>query len=126
MKCQECGTRVSWDQKFCTSCGSEVEFVVDESPNLGSGQESFKEMNTGSIINFDRMITPSIIKILFLVGVAVAAVLSITMAIFTGGFVGFLLGMFLFLVLVIVSRVNCEIIIVIFKIHESLVAIKNK
>lgn len=81
--------------------------------------------------NFDKMITPTIIKILFWVGVALSAlsglffiVYGVIMPFAGGGMV--LLGLLTIVVGPILVRVNCELLIVIFKMHEALDKIANK
>lgn len=90
-----------------------------------------------SYLNFDTMITPLIVKILFWVGVAGGAIYGIVVS-FSGlgmifgygngflGFLLFLLGFVIFAVGVLLSRLYCEILIVIFKMQESLNAINQK
>lgn len=75
------------------------------------------------LINFDNMITPTIIKILFYIGVAASVLMSLVIM-FTGGW-AVLLGLIWLVLGPILVRVYCELLIVIFKIHESLVAIRR-
>jgi hypothetical protein len=83
------------------------------------------------------MITPVIIKILFYVGIVlsiISGVVILIAGIFTAidqGSVapalGGLLGAPLAIVMgILISRVYAELLIVVFQIHENLVAIKNK
>jgi hypothetical protein len=81
-------------------------------------------------LSFDKMIAPIIIKILFWIGSVAFIIYGIviiinslgrhgSVAIFFGGLLTMILGP-------IMVRVWCEILIVIFKIHDSLVDMKNK
>lgn len=94
-------------------------------------------MNIRSLLNFDKMITPVIIKILFYIGI-VAAVIGGIVALFggiissfqqgsvgpaIGGLIG---GPVIAVVGILLARVYAELLIVVFEIHQNLVAIKNK
>lgn len=89
-------------------------------------------------INFDSMITPTIIKILFWIGVGLSALFGI-ITFFSGigqmfsyygsGFLGFvtmIMGLVIIVVGSIVTRIYCELLIVVFKMHESLTSINEK
>lgn len=87
-------------------------------------------------INFDSMITPTIIKILFWVGVGLSGLFGI-ITFFSGlavmftesGFTGFLMVIFSLIIIavgILVSRIYCELLIVVFKMHESLTQINEK
>ena len=80
-------------------------------------------------LHFDRMITGDIIKYVYWV----LAGLSILTGVFSflGALVSGEIGVaFLALILIVLGpiliRIYCELMIVLFKIHETLVAIKNK
>lgn len=81
--------------------------------------------------NFDKMITPTIIKILFWVGVALSVlsglffIVSGVISPFRGGGM-VLMGLLTIVVGPIIVRVNCELLIVIFKMHEALDKIANR
>lgn len=90
------------------------------------------------LISFDKMITPTIIKVLFWVGVGISGLFAI-ITIFTGlaqmfsgygeGFIGFItmiVGVVIFGVGILASRIYCELLIVVFKMHEALVSINQK
>jgi hypothetical protein len=81
-------------------------------------------------LKFRKMITPAIIQVLFWVGVAVTVIGSlITMAASFGrygGGVGTFLGGLLMLVLgPVVVRIYCELLILFFRMNETLTEIKN-
>jgi uncharacterized membrane protein (UPF0136 family) len=94
-------------------------------------------MNFRSLLNFDKMITPVIIKILFYIGIA-ASIIGGLVVLFGGVISAFqqesvapalggLLGGPLVVVLgILMARVYSELLIVVFEIHQNLVAIKNK
>lgn len=94
-------------------------------------------MKIRSLLNFDKMITPVLIKILFYIGVAASIIGGII--VFFGGLIsafqqnsfgaaiGGLIGGPLVVILgILLARVYSELLIVVFQIHESLVAIKDK
>lgn len=83
-------------------------------------------------LKFEKMITPIIIQVLFWIGVAVcviAGIIQIVSGINTpyggGGSVVFM-GILLLLLGPILVRVWCEIMLVLFSIHDTLLHIKNK
>lgn len=88
------------------------------------------------LVSFDKMITSTIIKVLFWVGVGISALFGI-ITLFSGfgmmindsGFIGFLtvlMSVVVFAIGVLASRIYCELLIVVFKMHESLVSINQK
>jgi hypothetical protein len=81
-------------------------------------------------LSFDKMIAPIIIKILFWIG-SIAFIIFGIVTIFQafgplGSAWSFLSGLLIIVLGPVMVRVWCEILIVIFKIHDSLVEIKNK
>ena len=83
-------------------------------------------------LKFKKMMTPIIIQILFWIGVAVcviAGIIEIVSGINTpyggGGGVVFM-GILLLLLGPILVRVWCELMLVLFSIHDTLVKMKNK
>jgi len=94
-------------------------------------------MNSRSFLNFDKMITPVIIKILFYVGIAIAIIGGVM--VFFGGIItafqqnsfgaalgGIIGGPVVAFLGVLLARVYAELLIVVFQIHEDLVAIRHK
>ncbi len=97
-------------------------------------------MNFKQFLSFERMITPIIIKILFyigLVGSVVGGIVVFITALFggiaDGGFIpiitGFLLGLIGGILTMILGallvRIYTELLIVVFRINETLTTIKN-
>ena len=74
-------------------------------------------MNFSQFTKFDKMITPSIIKILFWIGTIFSVITGLVMM-FQGGF-AVITGLFTIVLGPIATRVYCELLIVIFKIHRS-------
>lgn len=84
--------------------------------------------------NFEEMITPKLITILFYFLVALDFVTAITVMMqFFGPYYGFFLklfgivfGIFYFAFAVLVSRVACELLVVVFKINDHTKEISEK
>jgi hypothetical protein len=88
-------------------------------------------MNFAAFLSFRNMITPTIIQIVFIVGLIVNAVsaLGAFIAGMTQGFSGFLVGTLVAIVVLVVGslliRVYCELLILAFKIYDELKAIRT-
>jgi len=74
-------------------------------------------------LSFRTMITPVIIKIIFLIGV-VCTVIAALLTMLQGG-VNVLAGLIFLFVGPLLVRIYCEILIVIFRINETLTEIKQ-
>ena len=88
------------------------------------------EARMEDFIKFRKMITPTIIQILFWVGVAgaVIAALVVMATSFSssgGGVIQFLGGLVMLVVGPVMVRVYCEILILFFRMNESLADIKD-
>jgi predicted RNA-binding Zn-ribbon protein involved in translation (DUF1610 family) len=124
MICPKCGTILRDDAKFCPNCGAIVK--TENFREQGNSQSS-------GFFSFRQLITPSIIKFIYIIGMIIIIILGIVVM-FTGMpgssygyyrdagataaqiFVGILIivvGNFLW-------RVLCENIIIIFNIHDIL------
>jgi hypothetical protein len=82
-------------------------------------------------ISFDKMITPALIKIIFWLGVGVSALMGLILIISGagsryGGGAQVVMGLIVLVLGPLFTRIYCELLIVIFKIHESLISINNK
>lgn len=82
-----------------------------------------------SFLNFDSMITPKIITVIYWLSIA-AVVIGGFVSMFSGyqglSFSSFLLGLAIIVGGVLLTRVYCELLIVIFKINENLRNLANK
>ena len=93
-------------------------------------QDFFKSENMNDFLKFRKMITPAIITIVFWIG-AVMSVLSglfIMASSFTrfgGGAGTFFIGLLTLVLGPIVVRIYCEILILFFRMNETLTEIKN-
>lgn len=75
-------------------------------------------------ISFDKMLTPTLIKILFWIGVAISVLFGLSLM-FEGDF-AVILGLLVIIVGPLITRIYCELLIVFFKIHESLTNLNKK
>ena len=93
-------------------------------------QDFFNSEKVGDFIKFRKMITPAIIQVLFWVG-AVVSVLTglVTMALsfrqYGGGAAAFLGGFFIIILGPVFVRIYCELLILFFRMNETLTEIKN-
>jgi hypothetical protein len=83
-------------------------------------------------LSFRKFITPLIIQVIFWIGVVIYALAGLLMIIFgasNGGFLGFLGGVIggiiMFAVGSLLVRIWCELLILLFKIYDELVAIRT-
>lgn len=93
------------------------------------------QSNLSDILSFKKMITPMVIAIVFWIGVAVTIVSAIIsffggIALMVNGQVGGgILSIFLSVVYLVVGpiiiRIYCELIMIFFRIYETLVEIRN-
>ena len=90
-------------------------------------QPTYQQPKIGGFFSFDKMVTLSIIKFIFIIGLIVIVLVGFgimsDMYYYDINPIWVILRMFLAGVL---WRVNCELLIIMFKIHENLVHIKNK
>jgi len=80
--------------------------------------------------SFDKMITPTIIKILFWLGLVVSVIAGFILIVTGatsryGGGGQVLIGLLTLVIGPLAVRLQCEFIIIMFKIHESLVLIQT-
>ena len=87
-------------------------------------------MEPKDFISFDKMLTPIIVQVIFWIGVAISILLGLGMIVkgfassFGGGILVFM-GLVYLVVGPILTRVYCELLIIVFKIHDNLVDIRN-
>lgn len=84
----------------------------------------------GGFFSFDKMITPIFIKLFFILGILgsiISGVFMIGMGFISdqGGFIQIISGIILLFLGPIIVRIYCEMLIVFFKMQESLIQIRN-
>jgi len=77
-----------------------------------------------NLVTFDKMITPTIIKIIFWIGSVVAIIAGLGMLFQGGRFV--IIGLVWIVLGPLIVRIYCEIVIVIFKINDNLREINQR
>lgn len=88
--------------------------------------------NISDFLRFRRMITPVIIEVIFWVGMVIALLSALGMIIagFSGGHGGgggqVLMGLLMLVLGPLYVRIVCELIIIFFRINETLTDIKNR
>jgi len=93
-------------------------------------QEFFKSENMNDFLKFRKMITPAIIQILFWIGAAISVIAGLiimgtSFGRFGGGAATFFGGLLTLVFGPIVVRIYCEILILFFRMNETLTEIKN-
>jgi hypothetical protein len=78
----------------------------------------------GDFFSFDRMLTPTLIQIVFWIGVALSVLIGLVILLSAEGGAA-LLGLLYIVFGPLVVRVYCELVIVIFRIHTTLVEIRD-
>jgi len=100
---------------------------VASMPGVAAGPASpsgFKDF-----LAFRRMVTPVIIQVIFWIGVVVCVLTGLTqlaMALNFGSIVGFLMALGTLIIGPIMVRVYCELLILLFRIYDTLQEIKNQ
>ena len=121
MFCQECGTRFTEGATSCSQCGK----AAGQNQNSGTSIPPNQAPDRmASFLSFDVMITPMIMKIIYIVGSVVIA-LAALVAMFTGGVAGFFGGLIGGAIMLVFFRVWCEILILFFKMRSDIQQIQK-
>lgn len=93
-------------------------------------QEIFKSENMNDFLKFRKMITPAIIQVLFWVGAGICVLgglitMGTSFGRYGGGGASFLGGLMILIIGPIVVRIYCELLILFFRMNETLTEIKN-
>lgn len=83
-----------------------------------------------NFLNFDKMLTPTIIKIVFWIGAGLSVLMGLIMIIqgasaYYGGGATIFMGLLTILIGPFVVRIYCELLIIFFKMNETLQDVKN-
>ncbi len=79
----------------------------------------------GDFLTFRKFITPTVIQIIFWIGVVVCVIGGIAAMAQGQGAMGVLSGIGMIILGPIMVRIYCEILIVIFRINDNLIDIRN-
>lgn len=135
MICQNCGKEIPDGSKFCPYCGANQSEVLLKKQSAGLGDENryYREESSGGYFSFRTMVTPIIVKWVYVIGMIAITIWGIIVMFGGGGgYYGSPRGGFFFIGLSIIVlgnliwRVICEEIILIFSIHEVLASIERK
>lgn len=93
-------------------------------------QEFMQSEKVSDLIKFRLMITPVIIQVLFWVGVVVSllfglGIMATSFGRYGGGGIQFLAGFFTMIFGPVLVRIYCELLILFFRMNETLTEIKN-
>ena len=152
MKCTNCSNE-QVGGKFCEKCGTPLQVIdltkIEEVPVPDSVTETTATITNESVteptpnpappiepnvegtslikefLNFDKMITPSIIKFVFWIGSGLTILFGLIIMISGaasdyGGGAEVFLGLLTILIGPFIIRIYCELLILFFKIHETL------
>jgi len=79
----------------------------------------------GDFLTFRKFITPVVIQIIFWIGVVVCVIMGIVAMAQQGGLGGVLGGLGMIILGPIMVRIYCELLILMFRINDNLVDIRN-
>ena len=121
--CPDCGTKFPEEALLCQQCGKDRN--AESSVSNGAPPPKLSQFDAKTFINFEVMITPIIMKIIYL-AVSVVIVFGMLFTMFNGGTTGFFLGIIGGLLGLVYWRIFCELLMLFFSMHKELVEIKNK
>ena len=130
MFCSKCGAALPKDAALCPQCGAAAAGENAQSPPNAHSNSSTApappqdNSNFQSFLNFDYMITPTIMKIVYIVGSVVIAAGAL-FGLFSGNPIAAVISIFGGAFALILFRVLCEINMLFFKIHENIKQIKR-
>lgn len=128
MYCQNCGKQVDNNVEFCPECG----YRVKEPSTFEIKTKTKGFFSTLFDTSFTDFVTLKIVKFIFIIGLVFIGLTTI--AIILAGFqrgtntglLMLILSPIFFIFMVLIHRIYCELLIVIFKIAEYLKEIKTK
>ena len=130
MFCTKCGAALSEDAALCPQCGvstnrTDNQSPADAHPDLSSTPEPPQDSgNFQNFLNFDYMITPTIMKIIYIVGSVVIAIGALV-GLFSGYTIAIVISIFGGVFALVIFRMLCEINMLFFKMHENIKHIRN-
>jgi hypothetical protein len=75
--------------------------------------------------SFRKMITPTVIQVIFILGLIGVFISGLSSMFRGGGFIGFVMGLLIWVLGAIMVRVYCELLILLFRIYDELRAIRE-
>ena len=130
MFCTKCGSAIPEDVAVCPQCGTSA--VRSASQDLANFQSDLSispkppqdSSNFQSFLNFDYMITPTIMKIIYIVGSVVIAIGALV-GLFSGYTFAAVISIFGGAFALVIFRVLCEINMLFFKMHADIKKIQS-
>ena len=129
MFCTHCGTKFPEGTTECKACT--VVEVKENAPPAGitvtlPPVKLPDKSQFASFLNFDTMITPAIMKAIYVIGFVAIFIAMLVMMFRGDGASGFFLGLIAGIVGLVLFRILCEQRILFFSIHERLLEIRDK
>ena len=130
MFCTKCGATLPEGAALCPQCGAAAAVANAQSPP--DAQSNFSAApappqdsgNFQSFLNFDFMITPTIMKIIYIVGSVVIAIGALV-GLFSGQTFITVVSIFGGAFALVMFRMLCEINMLFFKMHENIKQIQK-
>jgi Domain of unknown function (DUF4282) len=127
--CQYCGNELAPDAGVCSRCGRSAP-GAPQTVHAQSHPVSPGGLDWAEFITFRRMVTPVIIQILFWVGVGLSVLFALGTIVSGakspfGGSLQILAGLVMLVAGPLIVRVYCEILIVAFRINDTLSDIRT-
>jgi len=133
MFCTKCGTKFEEGNENCIQCGEVVQ-KHETTPAPAVGNQGItvtlppvKLPDKGqfkSFLNFETLITPVIMKALYIIG-SIAIILSMLFMMFSDGIAQFFLGLIAGIVGLVAYRIFCEQILLFFTMNQKLGDIRD-
>ena len=112
--CPKCGLKHDDNVKNC-DCGADLSEIISEEKKQKKS-ETLQSSKDAGFFSFDTMISPTLIKIIYVIGI-IAIIIAAIVMIFSGGF---LYGLGLIILGNLLWRIICESSIILFKIYDRL------
>ena len=135
MFCNQCGERLSEDGT-CPKCSGVVSSTAGDDRDQAKGTQGITvtippirppdQDQLKSFLNFEKMITPVIMKAVYILGSIGIVIFSFASMFLIGGAAGFFSGLLGGIIGLVVFRIVCEQMVLFFSIHRELIEIKNK
>ena len=130
MFCTKCGAALTEGAALCSQCGTAPGRTDNQNPTGTQPDVATTPAlppdsgNFQSFLNFDFMITPTIMKIIYIVG-SVIIIIGALVGLFSGYTIAVLISIFGGAFALLVFRMLCEVNILFFKMHESIKQLQN-
>ena len=132
MFCTKCGTKLEEGNTQCPQCGEAVgtQAKTQETNNAGGVTLTLPPVKLPdksqfrSFLSFDIMITPMIMKVLYVIG-SIGIIIAMLFTMFSGSVAGFFLGLLGGILGLVFYRVLCEQMLLFFTINSKLGDIRD-